>query len=426
MIFLECLPKEETSRAMQLIIVERISFDTLVARYSDNCASLLPKFALERKWKECVPRDRKWKSFDLWFSEWLTLAADVGTLTDEQKILQFDSILLKFYPKIIEKIHEEEITGQKISLEGRWNILKNKLRVHQVIRQIQEQHEGHTTGSTPILPRSDLQKRSRSPLRPDGSQSRNCFHCGQPGHFQSACPQNKGKPPFSPRRRNFGSSSRSNSRSSQGSRSASSRKSFSSRGSNGRRGNFPPHRGPRRTFSGRATNIRHPRSPSRNTREQKKGRRESRGQSSSSSHRSGYRSNGDGKTRDASAGRVDRTKLIARQRAGRCLTCGSYNHPTENCTRGRSPRRSSTPRRSSPGNRQPHRRSTSSNTRVGFRVSQLDGDPKPPALGREGDVDGEADDAEAVVDAYMAARSLENIFPARKEVADYATSSDFE
>jgi hypothetical protein len=83
MIFIESLPRDEAERAMQLIVHKKISFEDLIAKYSNNCASILPRFALERRWRVCAPSNRSWSSIDLWFSQWEGLAANVGNLTEE-------------------------------------------------------------------------------------------------------------------------------------------------------------------------------------------------------------------------------------------------------------------------------------------------------------------------------------------------------
>ena len=139
---------------------------------------------------------------------------------------------------------------------------------------------------------------------------------------------------------------------------------------------------------------------------------------------------------------MDRATLLARQRSGRCLTCGGSGHRTENCRKGRYPQRSPTPNRSRPGTSprrfsrpgtSPQRSRSNSQQKVNFRVHSLDQElthsdvsidrheGRPPALGREGDV---LDDADKIVDEYIGARSID-FFPAhgRQNIADYEYSS---
>ena len=77
-----------------------------------------------------------------------------------------------------------------------------------------------------------------------------------------------------------------------------------------------------------------------------------------------------------------------------------------------------TPRHQS--GRSPGRSRYGSGQKVNFRVSRLEAEP--PALGRDGDVDEE--EAEAILDAYMATQSLQG--QSGRSVARYGGETDYE
>jgi hypothetical protein len=143
---------------------------------------------------------------------------------------------------------------------------------------------------------------------------------------------------------------------------------------------------------------------------------------------------------------------MERQRTGRCLTCGSQNHKTEQCRQDRSgsmAHRPPTPRndsqRDSSSRDKPDRDSASSSRqKVNFNVATVVGEPRfgegrsvhsrrgdPRAFGREGDVEeGYADDEDAaVVEAYMAARALRPVSTGQSPSgynSGYTSQSDFD
>jgi len=347
------------------------------------------------------------------------MADDIGNLTEHQRIMQFDAVMLSMFHITIQRIHKEELLGRAYSLQMRWNVIAQEISIAQKLGVIRDTFERTRELSPDIRsPVSHVGKGHGSfSHRSDsmGSTSRNksieCFNCKKTGHMARDCPEM--------RQRGFIPRSRSGSR---GSRSGSSNRSNSSRGSHKLKGEGKGNRG--RTFSGRAhtPNRSH---GGRGKPRYDRSRSRSLSSRSSSSRRSGYRSAGSGKggkfrksSRDFHGkGGTERTKLLARQRSGRCLTCGGSGHRTDDFRRGRSPRRTPTPRRSGRASYSPGRRRTSSH-RVNFRVSSLDGAESshgdavpfherhwdPPASGREGDV---REEDEAAVDAYMAARSID-------------------
>ena len=426
MIFIECLPREEADRAMQLVVMDGISFENLVKRYQDSCSSQMPRFVLEKRWRQCVPADRKWRSIDLWYSRWQALAANVSNLTPEQMREQFDAVMLQQYPKLVQRIHEEDLaTGKIMSLDDRWNFIANKLQVSQVLTQIKTEYEQSGPKVSASSSMRSMQRagstshgRGRSPGRSSDSRrsssSGNCYNCGQPGHRKSDCPQK-------PRGRSPGRSPRKTERS--GSRSSG--RSNSSRGSYGKgRRNYSKGKG----SSGRG---RYPRRYSRSP--QKPGYRPSssgsrsgsNGRRNSSPYRGDRKNVSPGKNtrNNPSPHRGDRQKLLQRQKSGRCLECGSTSHRVADCPHRRSQRRPPTPRGAS------SRYYSRDQKNVNFKVSGIAGDP--PTSGREGDVDHEA---EEVVDAYL--NSLPEKGDVYEEVydnpydegsdAEYASETDFE
>ena len=434
MLFIECLPKEEVERATQLVVVNRISFEQLVRMYQDQNSGLVPRFALEKEWRKCQPENRQWRTIDLWYSKWHSLAEDVPNLTEDQMKEQFDAVMLKVQPKLIRNIHEEEVAGHIMSLGERWNYVSHKLRVGQVINQIKTEFE--QTG--PALQTRFAVSEVGRPARPTSPRSKppssdiRCFNCGGTGHMQKDCrqPRTDRRNSRSPGRNSGSNSNRSNSSRRSGSDNKKFRKKFSDQQgrSRGRSpGRAPGNRGysPGRRFS---------RSPSRNSRDSR-----SRSNSASSrqsgyrsdsrnsgyrsdSRNSGYRSDsrfqrGKGRA-PVSPRHVDRKTLISRQKSGQCLSCGSSSHKWAACPRNSRQDRPPTPRSSS---------SRGPPSKVGPRRNVnfvADGDGgEPPASGREGD-----EYAEREVDAFLADRFMAlqaaNSRPSDRVVADYKISDD--
>jgi len=102
---------------MHMVVMDKISFANLVAHYNQTCTSLLPRFVLERKWRACLPADRKFATINMWFSTWMALGANVGNLTEDQMIEQFDAAILRQHSKIIQLIHESELAGHRLTLQ---------------------------------------------------------------------------------------------------------------------------------------------------------------------------------------------------------------------------------------------------------------------------------------------------------------------
>ena len=150
---------------------------------------------------------------------------------------------------------------------------------------------------------------------------------------------------------------------------------------------------------------------------------------------------------------ADKQKLLERQRAGKCLTCGSLNHPTEKCrrtARSGSSYRPPTPRpedsRRESASRESRRpdSASSSRQRVNFNVATIVPDPfhaergryapssrsEPRTSVREGDVEDSHADSEdlAAVEAYMAARALRPGFQSSPGgyASGYTSQSDFD
>ena len=393
--FMKCLPKEEAERVKNFIIDGKGTFEDLIAKYQAQCSSVIPRFALERKWKNCLPYDRKWRSIDLWYSKWHTFAADVGNLTEEQMKEQFDFVLIKLHPKLISQIHEEEVSGKKLTLEQRWNFVANKLRVQQTLSHISSEYDSARKDSNV----SSIEKRGRSPSRgkgkgkghssdrsrsPRSKDTAKCYNCGREGHYASNC-----------RRRTPSQSSRSSSQFSR--RSSQSGSSRHSKYSRGRRG-YVSSRG---KYYRRAS-----RSP----------RYSTQSRSSSSGHSRTQSRTGTRERRPTPKSRTDdRAQLLRRQKSGRCLKCGSPSHKVNDC-----PRRSRTPPRNSRyGGKSQHQ--SSSRQKVGFKTSKIQ--EEDPASGREGDV---VDSDEEEVEEYLAVRHMKSYFPSGKSVADYAIETDNE
>ena len=56
--FIECLPSAERDRAKYFVIHEQVTFDELVLRYNQDTQGLVPRWALEKKWRNCMPISR--------------------------------------------------------------------------------------------------------------------------------------------------------------------------------------------------------------------------------------------------------------------------------------------------------------------------------------------------------------------------------
>ena len=75
----------------------------------------------------------------------MVLAEDVGNLTEEQVIQQFDATLIKFHHRLIEEIHKEELAGYAMSLQRRWNFVSSQLKLNQYLGHIRDEHEKFDT-----------------------------------------------------------------------------------------------------------------------------------------------------------------------------------------------------------------------------------------------------------------------------------------
>ena len=397
--FVDCLPSDEVERATHAIVADRITFDQLVEKYRSDCTSLVPRFLLEEKWRNCVPENRKWRTIDLWYSKWTRLAAAVEDLTDKQKIEQFDLVLLEHQGNLIKLIHEYEIMGQKFSLEQRWNFISNKLRVNQVMSSVNSAFQSRKSGTSTVSALqsgSTQQYRSRSPGKPATAPSGSpivCYRCGKEGHKQSECratPRSR-----SPGRGNPSFRARSPGR---GKGKGRSRQEY-------RRGSRSPSRSGR---SGSSPHKQRGRSPQRYSRSPHRRSGSSSGRSNSSHSRSSHTSRGQRGDQRKAYYPDRRHKMIQRQKEGRCIHCGG-GHKSTDCSRRRSSSsRPPTPRPNSSYHRQ----------KVNFkRVSGVSSDPL--ASGREGD---EVDDEEAayIVDEYLAGDSQE-IDPFCESDEDYDT-----
>jgi hypothetical protein len=53
---------------------------------------------------------------ETWFAEFQRMALELGTLSEEQKVGQFDVVMQKFFPQDIARIYEFEIAGNKFDL----------------------------------------------------------------------------------------------------------------------------------------------------------------------------------------------------------------------------------------------------------------------------------------------------------------------
>jgi hypothetical protein len=140
------------------VIRNRISFPEPVDQYALTCSSLVSRIALENKWRQFAPSDRKWRSIDLWYSKWLGLAGEVDELGENQKKEQFDAVLLNFIPNLIKEIHREELAGNALSLEQRWNYVSKQMKLKQLLNQIQSAFSHHPTAGIPSFSVNALQK----------------------------------------------------------------------------------------------------------------------------------------------------------------------------------------------------------------------------------------------------------------------------
>jgi hypothetical protein len=385
MAFIECLPRTESDRATRLVVWERMNFEELVDKYRNNCISLLPRFTLERTWRECTPHDRKWNTIDLWFSKWQALARNVGEIPEEQKRQQFDAALLKVQPRIIRELHEEEINrNSSIPLLERWEFVSKKLRMAVVLEQMKQGYEAEHGSASPSSVSSMYGNRS------DSSQRQIvCHFCKKTGHIKRDCRELKNRMSRSPRKFKGSRKGSSRSNSSNSGRSITSPRQYTPRGRSPWR--KEQHRNSpynRRTHSSQSGSSNYSRSSG-------KGRQKPKGHKGKGrkGQEKGYKQNE----------YVDRRTLLERQRNGSCLTCGSKNHRANSCPRKKTGRG---PSRFGRGSTTSHNK-----PRVGFKVSEVQDETL--TSDREGDVEEEEEEEdysgdEQIVDSYMAVHSLRN------------------
>ena len=107
--FVDCLPDEEKTRAKYFLKREQAGLENLCQRFKDDNQGLLPRYAFNRKWELCKPKSRKWKDLLAWRTEWNQLAGRDGKILLEDFIGQIDTILMKFHPSAVKRIHECEV-----------------------------------------------------------------------------------------------------------------------------------------------------------------------------------------------------------------------------------------------------------------------------------------------------------------------------
>ena len=117
MTFIKCLPRDAAERARNWITFGHMSFEELVSRFNEGCTDAVPSFALEKRWQALVPKSKKWHAVESWFMEFQSMASQVGTLSEEQKIGQFDTVMSKVFPQHITTIYDFEISGKRFSLQ---------------------------------------------------------------------------------------------------------------------------------------------------------------------------------------------------------------------------------------------------------------------------------------------------------------------
>jgi hypothetical protein len=396
MVFIECLPREEAERAMQLVVNDGISLEKLIAKYNENNSSVLPRFAMEKRWRAFVPRDRKWNTIDMWYSEWISLASEAGHITQDQMKEQFDASLIRVVPKLIEKIHEEELMGTPLSLEERWNFVAQKLRLSKVLDMVRNEYEHKDTSFSQL----SALNRSRGGKGKGGKGYPTPHNKSPSGRFD---------------RKNLSSKS-------------------------GSSGDERSHFDRGRPSRGSKDISRSPRERSRSP------HRSGTSGDSESSHKSsrsdGSRNKRFRKTsRSSSAGSRDRwrgsrlykrsdDKKYSRDKSPRNISRRAYS-PKDKYTSGSS-RSSGSDReahnsrgdnRRTPLRRSPHpNRDIRKGGQVKFGVSSVGHTPHVST--REGDVHNVPSRDE--MDAYMAVRSLRKTYPSGKKVADYGSASDHE
>ena len=128
--FLDCLPKAEKDRSLQMVIYHHYNFDQLAEMYFSS-TSVVPGITLEVEWRKVVPSDRTGRSLDLWFSKWLTLASQVPHLTEQQMIEQFDGVMHKIVPGTIKKYFREDRVCRRRSLDEWWEVVQQEIFVRE-------------------------------------------------------------------------------------------------------------------------------------------------------------------------------------------------------------------------------------------------------------------------------------------------------
>ena len=326
LLFMECLPQDDAERVRYWIQQDNISFDELIFKFQNRADSLIPRYTWEARWKGCKPAGKSLHDIEIWYHKWTSLAKEVGDITPTALCQQFDHILLNTHERFIKDITEQEVQGNMMTLEERYQYVIQQLTVKEHVAMVREEH-------LKIYPTETRTARLDRSLK--GSDDR-CFRCGKRGHRKYEC-KVRGRSPYrrshdsrfrskDSRSSRFSSRSRSRSTSISRSRSRSggshrsqrsygsgSQRSYGSKGSYRSRSNS--------THSGSSHHRKYyPRSTSRN---------------SSSTHRTPQRDDRYSKKNTFSTqsgeSRKVRSMIEHRMKNGLCAWCGDKGHHANQC-----------------------------------------------------------------------------------------------
>ena len=111
LIFVECLPMKEQQRARNFVIQDEMSFDALIKVYESDVMGMVPLWEREQAWRNCWPVSRDYKDMLHWWTDWNRLADKAENITYNQKLQQFDRIMLKHCDAFLRNLLRLEVTG---------------------------------------------------------------------------------------------------------------------------------------------------------------------------------------------------------------------------------------------------------------------------------------------------------------------------
>ena len=133
--------KRERQRARNFVIEDGISFDSLIEIFECDNLGMYPTWEREQAWKNCWPESSDYKDMLHWWTNWNRLAKRVDTITELQKLQQFDCIMLQYCEVFLQNILRLEVTGQRFDLTSRWNYIYTELKCSCQVQSIKDAHQ---------------------------------------------------------------------------------------------------------------------------------------------------------------------------------------------------------------------------------------------------------------------------------------------